>query len=89
MRALHSISVLLTAAVVCASCSKTEPPKTVAYYKEHPAERDARMAVCNNDPGLLKNDPDCVNASMAVISGWGTAKLPPITFAPAASAASR
>lgn len=80
---------LMTAAAACVSCGREEPPKTVAYYTAHPAERDARIAVCKNDPGTLKNDPDCVNAGMAVISNWGTTTLPPITFGPAASAASR
>lgn len=79
------------AGLSASSCTKPEPPpppKTVAYYKEHTAERDARIAVCKNDPGTLKNDPDCVNASAAFFSSWGTATLPPVTFGPA-SAASR
>ena len=84
------VSMTVIAATALASCSKTDlpPPKTVAYYKEHAAECDARLAVCKNDPGTLKNDPDCINASAAFFSSWGTATLPPITFGPA-SAASR
>ena len=86
------LGVSVAAAVITAACNPAPPappaPKTVAYYTEHIAERDARIAVCKNDPGTLKNDPDCVNASAAFFSSWGTATLPPVTFGPA-SAASR
>jgi hypothetical protein len=88
-RFLLSWFVLATASALCASCSRPEPPKTVAYYKGHTAERDARIAVCKNDPGTLKNDPDCINAISAGVSSWGSATLPPVTFDSTASAAPR
>jgi hypothetical protein len=31
-------------------------------------------------PGKLKDDPDCINASDSAIQGWGKAKLPPVGF---------
>ncbi len=86
------IGVSIAAAVITAACNPAPPappaPKTVAYYSEHTAERDARIAVCKNDPGKLKNDPDCVNAAASVMAAWSKPDMPPITFAPA-SAASR
>lgn len=80
---------LLCSLVAVAACGQREPPKTVAYYTEHPAERDARLAVCKNNPGELKSDPDCVNAAAAVMKAWSSSDMPPITFAPAASALPR
>jgi len=81
---------LLTFVAAIAACSQREPPKTVAYYVEHTAERDARLAVCKNNPGELKSDPDCVNAAAAVMKAWSSPAMPPVTFAPpAASGASR
>jgi len=80
---------LLTASAAIAACGQREPPKSVAYYSEHKAERDARVAVCKNNPGELKNDPDCVNAAAAVMKEWSSSSMPPLTFAPPASGASR
>ncbi len=78
---------LTTLALV--ACHEPPPPKTVAYYAEHTAERDARLAACKNNPGELKKDPDCMNAAASVFAGWTKRdNMPPITFAPA-SAASR
>lgn len=81
---------LLALVAATAACGQREPPKTVAYYVEHTAERDARLAVCKNNPGELKNDPDCANAAAAVMKAWSSPAMPPVTFAPpAASGASR
>ena len=87
-RLTQAVVVALTLASLGA-CSRPEPPRTVAYYLEHAAERDARIALCKNDPGTLKDDPDCVNAASAAIRRWGTATLPPISFASGASASAR
>lgn len=39
--------------------------KTVEYYKEHIAERDAKISECMNNPGGHKGDANCVNAAQA------------------------
>ena len=70
-----------------AACSQREAPKSVAYYTEHKTERDARLALCKDNPGELKSDSDCVNAAAAVMRAWSSREMPPVTFAPAASAA--
>lgn len=75
-----SLFVLLAAAALLAACGQKEP-KTVAYYTANPAERDQVVARCRGNPGKLKDDPDCINASDSVVQGWGKAKLPPVTFA--------
>ena len=80
---------VLAAAALVAACSQKEP-KTVAYYSANPAERDQVVAECKNNPGKLKDDPDCINANDSAIQSWGKAKLPPVNFggakAPAAPA---
>ena len=43
--------------VAARRCGQREPPKTVAYYAEHTAERDARLAVCKNNPGRAEERP--------------------------------
>lgn len=49
-------------------CKETkEPPKTVEWYME-PANKQAleeRLQMCKNNPGQLKDDPDCINAFAA------------------------
>ncbi|NWN81749.1 MAG: EexN family lipoprotein [Halomonas sp.] len=43
----------------------TGPVKTVDWYKQHEAEREAMLDKCRNNPGELKDDPNCVNAHEA------------------------
>lgn len=70
---------VLAAAALLAACSQKEP-KTVAYYTANPAERDQVVAECKNNPGKLKDDPDCINANDSAIQSWGKKPLPPVTF---------
>ena len=77
----------LVAASFLAACGQKEP-KTVAYYTANPAERDAVLVECRNNPGKLKDDPDCINASDSSIQGWGKGTLPPVTFTPKPGASS-
>lgn len=75
----------LAAASLLAACGQREP-KTVAHYTANPAEREAVLAECKNNPGKLKDDPDCINASDSLIQGWGKATLPPFSYTPKPSA---
>ena len=43
----------------------TAQPGTISWYMAHTDERKARIQVCDNDPGHLTNDPDCINAKKA------------------------
>lgn len=59
---------LLTALVCGLSLSSQAPaatPKTVTYYDEHDGERKAVLARCRDNPGQLRDTPDCVNAERA------------------------
>jgi hypothetical protein len=85
-RATLALVTLLSLLAIEACSPKTEP-KTVEYYTAHPAERDKVVAACRNNPGQLKDDPDCVNANDSAIQGWGKAKLPAVSFATSAASA--
>jgi len=50
-------------AIVFTGCG--EDVKTVEYYQEHTAERDAKISECLNNPGQAKDDPNCANAGSA------------------------
>jgi hypothetical protein len=39
--------------------------RTVAFFMEHPDQLEATWGRCNNDPGSLRKDPDCINAAEA------------------------
>ncbi|WP_315389461.1 EexN family lipoprotein [Neisseria bacilliformis] len=38
----------------------------VQWYLDHPAEHEAQMVKCKNDPAKLKDTPACINAAEAV-----------------------
>lgn len=48
-------------------------PHNVAYFLAHSEEHEAAKLRCKNDPGALRNTPDCVNADQAQkqIFVWG------------------
>ena len=45
--------------------------KTVQWYNEHPKERMEQFEICTNNPGQLKNDPNCINAKQSVLQNSG------------------
>jgi hypothetical protein len=55
---------------------------TVDYYRRHAAERAATLSKCANDPGDLRDSPNCVNAREAArVEGVGSLKsLPPMSL---------
>lgn len=65
-----------------AACAPSpEPPhQTVEYYRANREAREARVAECANDPGVLGKTPDCINAKQAAqIEGIGNLRdLPPM-----------
>jgi hypothetical protein len=53
--------------------------RSVDWYEKNTAEREAKLAECRANPGLLDGTPDCINASRAENSAkagtkWGTEK---------------
>ena len=72
--------------VGCASgvfgCSREpeEPARTVSWFQGHAEERKAMLAQCQDDPGRLREQPNCINATRAEsIEGIGHYRdLPPL-----------
>lgn len=44
---------------------KTEVTQTVDWYMSHDTERAEMLSKCRNNPGELKEDPNCINAMNA------------------------
>jgi hypothetical protein len=65
MRRLLSIAALTALVGGLAACSPLEPAHDVAYYRDHPADRAAKMTACHNDRGKIAATPDCINALAA------------------------
>jgi hypothetical protein len=55
----------LTAMAALAACTPAEPTRDKAYWRAHDAERAAKLAECQNDPGGKGAAPNCVNAQAA------------------------
>ncbi|MEB1609826.1 EexN family lipoprotein [Xanthomonas campestris pv. campestris] len=77
---------LLTALVCGLSLSSQAPaatPKTVTYYAEHNDERKTVLTRCRDNPGELRETPDCVNAERAdakkALARRGHLDLKPLT----------
>jgi hypothetical protein len=51
-------------ALILAGCDGS-PPHDVSWYKDHDAERQAKIQQCDKDPGHLDYSPNCVNAHEA------------------------
>lgn len=62
-------SALLSGAllVFSACCAFAEETKTVDWYAapENTAALDAKLAECRNNPGELRDTPNCINARAA------------------------
>lgn len=50
-----------------AGCGKAEETRSVEWYRtpENKAAFEAKLAECKNNPGELKDTPNCVNAFKA------------------------
>ncbi len=83
---MKKIICVLMFSILFAGCSKVEKVQTVDWYKKHNDERQQVMKKCNNDPGNLEDDKNCINAFAADDSiVWGSKKFinpPVIKFQP-------
>ena len=61
------VSVLLAGVLLVGTACNAEETKTVDWYAApaHKAALDAKLAECRNNPGELKDTPNCVNARAA------------------------
>ena len=55
----------LAAGAGLAACSPSDPAHDIAYYRDHPDARAAKMAACQNDQGKLAATSNCINALAA------------------------
>jgi hypothetical protein len=74
---------IVLAVLALAACNRTPGgggTLTVDYYRAHATERAATLSTCANDPGNLRDSPNCVNAREAArVEGVGSLRsLPPI-----------
>lgn len=59
-------AVLLAIVTVAISgCFGDEPVHTAEWYKEHDSERQEKLKACSDNPGELRDTPNCVNALQA------------------------
>jgi hypothetical protein len=61
---LSVAAILGMAGMVLVGCDGDTAP-TVDWYLAHKADRENKLAACNNDPGHLAKTPACVNAAQA------------------------
>ncbi|GAB0153219.1 EexN family lipoprotein [Marinobacterium sp. BA1] len=54
----------LVVALMLTGCND-EPTYDVEYYKTHEKERTEKLAECKNNPGELRETPNCINAQKA------------------------
>ncbi|MDR2690591.1 MAG: EexN family lipoprotein [Azoarcus sp.] len=54
--------VAATVLLSLSACDKEEEVHTTDWYAAHNAERHAKIQECKNNPGELKNTPNCINA---------------------------
>ena len=57
---------IFLASLVGCSQRPAETVQSVQWYKEHRAERKAKIAECRNHSGELTNSPNCINANAAL-----------------------
>jgi len=57
------------------ACTPKADPHSVEYYLDNKDARLQRIKECDNNPGTLKDDPDCINARQAAIRPWSKPNL--------------
>ena len=60
---MNKLLLSATALLLLAACG--EEAHNVQWYLDHPAEHEAQMVKCKNDPAKLTDTPACINANEA------------------------
>ncbi|HHW4669523.1 MAG TPA: EexN family lipoprotein [Xylella fastidiosa subsp. multiplex] len=61
---MRKMSTVLVITAILASCAdNNKPVRTVDWYTVYDAEREEMIAKCNNNPGELRESPNCINAT--------------------------
>jgi hypothetical protein len=55
-------TIIFTAALISLTAPALAEDHTASWYAAHPADMNAVLNACRDDPGHLKNDPNCANA---------------------------
>ncbi|MCE4551929.1 EexN family lipoprotein [Xanthomonas hortorum] len=80
---IHRWLAALTCGLALTSQAHADAPKTVTYYAEHNDERKTVLTRCRDNPGELRETPDCVNAERAdakkALARRGHLDLKPLT----------
>lgn len=61
------LAALALSLLTLAGCNKEKEVKTVDWYMDpaNKAAYEAKLAECKNNPGGMKDDPNCMNAMTA------------------------
>jgi len=71
------VSVLTVSLIGCSGEPKKEIHTVEWFMKpENKTTLDETLKQCNNNPGMLKDDPNCINAASARQKLWATQKAP-------------
>ncbi|GKG94010.1 hypothetical protein CE91St38_20180 [Desulfovibrionaceae bacterium] len=71
MKKYFVLSALAVYLLLLGCTEENKEVKTVQWYTEHPQERAEQLKICANNPGQLKNDPNCINAKQSILKNSG------------------
>lgn len=76
------VLLLLLFPAILAGCEEKKEVKTVDWYMapDNEGALEAMLKACNNNPGELRNDPNCQNATQAQHKLFVTKPAKPIEF---------
>lgn len=79
---IMAVLFLLLLPAAMAGCNEKKEVKTVDWYMapENKATLEATLKECNNNPGQLKDDPNCENAALAQHKLFARKPATPIKF---------
>ncbi len=61
------IALLSIGLTACSEDNTKEETKSRQWYLENKDAMTSKVAQCQNNPGQLKNNPDCINAKAAFL----------------------
>lgn len=67
---MKSIILGLFATMLLVACDQA---RNVAFYQNHPVEREEKLRVCQSNPEALSNDQECISA-------WKASGVKPISY---------
>jgi hypothetical protein len=59
------VLIVVLALAITACKGEMSDVKSVAWFHNNPQQRTETLTECKNNPGELKEDPNCVNAAQA------------------------